>query len=60
MLRVERTHLTGRLYRNDPERRIKEEVSPASATRVWEGTVSMAEQRVQRRLAAILATDVVG
>ena len=28
-------------------------------TRVWEGTVSMAEQLVQRRLAAILAADVV-
>ncbi len=28
--------------------------------RVWKGTVVMAEERVQRRLAAILAADVVG
>ncbi len=29
-------------------------------SRVWKGTVVMAEERVQRRLAAILVADVVG
>ena len=28
--------------------------------RIWEGTVSMAEERVQRRLVATLAADAVG